>query len=1149
MPRATRFDALPDAESRQAIRSDLDRTLLVEAGAGSGKTTMLVERMLALLLSGKALPENVAAVTFTRKAASHLRRRFQAALEEAARVEKDAARRAAAENARAALDRLTIGTIDSFCALLLAERPLEAGIDPAALKVELQEAALFRAQAFREYVGARADAGGAVADLLALGVRMNELEESFELYAEYPDVIPEVADPLALPDFVNIRKKIEDFLRRVIPLVPAEAHDSRRDDVQRALLEARDLITLPDFDTPGGFARLLRTLRRTPQRKAQFTWGDRATGKRVIDEYEDLRQDLIKPALAEWQLALHERIYAVLKPALVFLETRRAGRGPFTYADLLLSTRNLLRDYPGVRRAFAERFTHLLVDEFQDTDPLQAEILLYLAGSDTTEKDVARLVPKPGSLFVVGDPKQSIFRFRRADIASYVEFKRTLTASEGRVLTLTANFRAVPALTRAANDVFRGLLPLDADERQAAFAPLDAVRSDPGPASGGFRLLSTPERNPQDVAKFVRWAVDSGWPVASEGPARGARFGDFLVLTRTREHIDAYARALEAHGAPVDVSGSRSLPISRGLQELRPFLAAIQDPDDAVSVVGFLSGPLCGVDDDALHAWRRAGGRFSYFGDPPAGADARIVRGLRLLADSWKDVRTHGAGAAIGLIVERLGAVARLAAGPEGRTASGNLLKVLALARRLSGSGLSFRGVVERLAEDAPALDLEEMSVEPIDANAVRLMNLHRAKGLEAPIVVLAELSSWRKPDPAKHVSRGRTGSRGWFTAGYFSRPEGRAPQWNVTAVPPDWDNRKGIEIAFEEAERLRLLYVAATRARDTLVVSLLEDKPEKGAWAPLRSVLRDLPPGAASYEPAEPAPAPLLAARLREARREIAIAREAAATPTHAVVSVTTLARREGPRAPSPAEEARGTAWGRVLHELLEVAMRSPGMDLVALAGNVMREEGVPPEFLGDVLRVASSVTTSDLWTRALKASRRYVEVPFAMVVPSRDLGLSDGPTDTLLKGAMDLVFEEDGVWHIVDWKSDVVGDGLAALVAHYGPQIIHYRRAWEVLTGQKAKAGLFFMDTGEIVWLGEEAKKEEEKNSLKVNTAGGEAGAPRGGAAPRQGSLFDRPLGRKLKAFPSARSSCRGSTPQSSPDRSTPTRRLPYRRRAARR
>ncbi|MEO8585913.1 MAG: UvrD-helicase domain-containing protein [Acidobacteriota bacterium] len=1109
MPRAPRPDALPDAEARQAIRTELDVTLLVEAGAGSGKTTMLVERMLALLLSGKANPENVAAVTFTRKAASHLRRRFQAALEETARTEKDPSRKAAAERARAALDRLTIGTIDSFCALLLAERPLEAGIDPAALRVELQEAQLFRQQAFREYIGQRADAGGAVGDLLALGVKMNELEESFELYAEYPDVEPVVSDPLALPDFRDMREGIEDFLRKAIPLVPAEPGPEGRDKLQTKLLEARDLIELPDFGTPAGFARLLRTLR--PSGGAtQKRWPDKALAKRLDLQFEALRSDVIKPALAEWQLALHERIYSVLKPALVFLEARRAGRGPFTYADLLLATRNLLRDYPGVRRAFAERFTHLLVDEFQDTDPLQAEILLYLAGSDGTEKDVARLVPKPGSLFVVGDPKQSIYRFRRADIASYVDFRRTLEAAGGKVLELTANFRAVPSLARAANEVFRELLPVDADERQAAFAPLDAVRVDHGPAAGGFRLPSTVEGNPEDVARFVRWAVDSAWPVASDGPVRGARYGDFLVLTRTREHIDAYARALEVYGVPVDVSGSRSLPISRGLQELRPFLAAIQDPDDGVSVVAFLSGPLCGVDDDALYAWRRAGGRFSYFGDPPPSGDARIVRGLRLLADSWKDVRAHGAGAAIGLIVERLGAIPRLAAGPEGRTASGNLLKVLALARRLSGNGLAFRDVVERLAEDAPALDLEEMSVEPIEADAVRLVNVHRAKGLEAPIVVLAELSAPARPNPKRHVARGRSGSRGWFTAGYYTRPPGRSPQWNVTAVPPDWDKRKSIEIAFEEAERVRVLYVAATRARDTLVVSLVADKPEKGAWATLRSVLRDLPPAAGDYAPAEPAPAPPLAARLREARREIAVSREAATNPTHAVVSVTALAKRQGPRAPTPAEQARGTAWGRVLHQLLEAAMRSPGLDMKPLARNLMREEEIESGLLDDVLRVVESVLGSELWARASGSAHRHVEVPFEMLVPSKELGLGEGPAETLLKGAMDLVFEEDGVWHIVDWKSDVVGDGLAGLVAHYAPQVRHYRRAWETLTKQKAKAGLFFMDTREIVWLGEEEtidreRGREEEISLKVKRADPAAEPRPDDAAPHQRSLFE--------------------------------------------
>lgn len=1094
------------------MRTALDTTLLVEAGAGSGKTTMLVERMLALLAAGTP-PENIAAVTFTRKAASQLRRRFQVALEDARRGETDAVRRAHLDRAQASLDRLTLGTIDSFCALLLAERPLEAGIDPAALRVELDEAARFRAETFHAFVGALADDRGPVAPLLALGVTMKELEESFELYAEYPDVEPVVADPLALPDFGTMRPGIEDFLRRVIPLVPAEPHEKGRDSVQRTLLEARDLLELPDYRTPAGFARLLRTLRKTPSRRAQFTWGDRTVGKSVIDEFEALRQEVVKPALAEWQLALHERIYAVLRPALAHVAAARGGQGPFTYADLLLATRNLLRDFPGVRRAFAARFTRLLVDEFQDTDPLQAEILLYLSGTDSSERDVARLVPRPGSLFVVGDPKQSIYRFRRADIAGYMAFRRTITVSGGRVVPLTANFRAVPALTLAANEAFRPpVFPAAADERQAAFASLEPVRADAGPASGAFRLLSTPERNADDVARFVRWAVDTGWPLACDGPVRGARFGDFLVLTRTRELLDAYARALEGYGIPVDVSGSRALPISRGLAQLRPFLAALQDPDDDVSAVAFLSGPLCGVDDDALYAFRRAGGRFSALADPPRGADPRIVRGLALLAESRRDVRNLGAGAALGLLCEKLGTIARLAAGEEGRTASGNLLKVLALARRLSGSGLALRDVVERLAENAPALDLEEMSVEPLDADAVRLMNLHRAKGLEAPIVVLAELSTFRKREPRKHVARGAAGSRGWFTAGFSTRPEGRGPQWTVTATPPDWETRKADESAFEEAERTRLLYVAATRARDTLVVSVNENRPELGAWSPLRGVLRDLPAAATDFRPPAPPRTPPLAARLPEARRTIAAAREKAAAPTYGVVSVTVLAKREGPRAPSPTEEARGAAWGRVLHQLLEAAMLNPQVAMPTLAADLLREEEVAPDLVGDVLRVTASVTGSDLWARARRAARRYVEVPFEMVVPSRDLGLANGPADTLLKGAMDLVFEEDGVWHIVDWKSDVVEDAqaLAGLVAHYAPQVGHYRRAWEALTGQRAKAGLFFMDNGELVWLGEEGKEgreetRDERISSKVNTAAPAAEAHPDDTALRQRSLFE--------------------------------------------
>jgi ATP-dependent exoDNAse (exonuclease V) beta subunit len=217
----------------------------------------------------------------------------------------------------------------------------------------------------------------------------------------------------------------------------------------------------------------------------------------------------------------------------------------------------------------------------------------------------------------------------------------------------------------------------------------------------------------------------------------------------------------------------------------------------------------------------------------------------------------------------------------------------------------------------------------------------------------------------------------------------------------------------------------------------------------------------------------------LAGARKQIAEGRLRAAIPSFAVMPVTKLAKKEGPRAPSAAEDARGVAWGRVMHQLLEAAMRTPGLELLPLAENLLREEELPPELLDAVLRVAESVTSSPLWARARKAPRRFVEAPFAMLVPSAELGVSGGPKETLLKGAIDLVFEEDGVWHIVDWKSDVVGDNLAALVQHYAPQVAHYRKAWEALTKQPAKAGLYFMDTGHLEWL-ESAKPSPRQRSL---------------------------------------------------------------------
>ena len=158
---------------------------------------------------------------------------------------------------------------------------------------------------------------------------------------------------------------------------------------------------------------------------------------------------------------------------------------------------------------------------------------------------------------------------------------------------------------------------------------------------------------------------------------------------------------------------------------------------------------------------------------------------------------------------------------------------------------------------------------------------------------------------------------------------------------------------------------------------------------------------------------------------------------------------------------------WGRIVHRLLEELMMDGGLDLHAFARNLFAEEGRAVEDLDEAVRLARSVQRSALWSRALAAKRRLVEVPFSLLVGSSELARSDGPAETLLQGAIDLAFEEDSGWMLVDYKSDHVGGNLGALVALYAPQIRHYRRYWEKLTGTPTRAGLFFVEAGEEAWL----------------------------------------------------------------------------------
>ena len=643
---------LPDAAARAAIASDLDTTFLAEAGAGSGKTTSLVDRMVALIARGKATPEKLAAVTFTRKAAAQLRQRFQIALEEEART-ADAPAAKLLGAARDNLDRCRIGTIHAFCASLLLERPIEAGLDPARLEVEQQEAEHLSARVFTEWIESRLAAEDAtLTRLLSLGVRVDDLECSFRTLLEFPDVAPVVGPERPRPGPIRSTTAIGRFpdLRR------RRSADGSTGEVGTPFNErygkpCANATSLPSLRTPALRATLPDFEGSPDLTQNRWTTG---LGSQVKRRAESLRP-VIEQALFAWRQFLHPLAIRILDPAVAAAVRARREQGLLAYEDLLLLTRDLLRDRPAVRRYFKERLSHLLVDEFQDTDPLQAELLLLLTASASDAGDVWKLTPEPGSLFVVGDPKQSIYRFRRADIALYERFKSRILAGHGQVLLLTASFRSAPALAKTLNKVLKEILPLVPSETQAAWAPLESVQPEPRHVHGAFRMVTTTDSrrdaeavdaSADQIARWISWAIGGGFKVSDpeKGGSRTAKAQDFLLLTRRKKHVSTYARALQARGIAVDVSGSEGFSISEGLRALRPLLSAALDPGDEVSVVAFLTGPLSGIDDSALYAFRKAGGRFSANAAPPAGCDPRLVRGMGLLRAAAEDVAAAATG-------------------------------------------------------------------------------------------------------------------------------------------------------------------------------------------------------------------------------------------------------------------------------------------------------------------------------------------------------------------------------------------------------------------------------------------------------------------------------------------------------------------------
>jgi len=1072
---------LKDEQARQAIINDLDRCLMVEAGAGSGKTRSLVQRMVALIKEGKCQVDTMAAITFTRKAAAELKERFQLSLEEAFSKETDPQRKERLNRALSQLERCFLGTIHSFCAALLRERPIEAGVDPTFEELDDLDDALLRRRAWDEYLlDVQVSKPEALAELEKIGCEPADLVNFFEKILTYPDV-EIVQETVPEPDLSQVKAELICFLDWAETLLPAHVPSKGWDDLQELINRGNRYRRNFDLNDPLQLIRLLNQLDRKP-RVVKSRWDNKDTAECVETAFYNLKDSFLLPALQQWREYCHYRLVSFVLPAVDHYQKLKAEKAKLNYDDLLLRTASLLKENPEVRRYFQNRFTHLLVDEFQDTDPIQAEIMFYLTGEELTERDWRQLTPTPGSLFVVGDPKQSIYRFRRADIDIYNEVKRLLQNRGGKVLTLTTNFRSVEAVGSWINGVFKGVFPEEADQYQAAFAPLNTVRDNGVGCLSGVRVFTLPkverhrvreivELNAKQIARFIERGLNGCYKLCrtpeerKKGLTEKPQPGDFMILLRYKDYIDVYAKALEERNIPYQIAGGSGLTRSQEMRDLLNVFQAVLNQEDPVLLLAVLRSQFFGVSDYTLWKLKKAGGCFHI--------DARIPSSLdpqsrEILNDSFERLRRYRswvqelpASAAAANIISDLGAIPYAVVGQQGKARAGYLVQSLELLASAERRGIaSFSELVSYLETLMEKGIEEEIDLYPGDENAVRLMNLHKAKGLEAPVVILANPGQNVDIAPSQHISR-----EGDYPKGYFLIEKRKQYTTEILGQPLDWDNYCRKEDEYLKAEENRLLYVAATRAKNLLVVSTYPEKPQASPWSLFNEHLTDVPvlddeesSGMINLTAKKPS---LKLVSLNEARSRFFNKDTTIKQPSYHNVAVTDVVK-SGKAFPKRADTGRGFSWGRVIHRLLESTIKKERGNLDLLIENLLIEEGRPSEEKEEVLKYVRGIMQSQFWERVLKSSRRFVEVPFTQ--KTKDLL----PGEAFVSGVIDLVFQEEKGWVIVDYKTDTVNgeDELFQLVDYYAPQLDLYRRFWEDITGEKVvETGFYFTSVNKYI------------------------------------------------------------------------------------
>ncbi len=760
--------------------------VFVSAGAGTGKTAVLVERFVRAVCDRGLDVDSILVITYTRRAAGELRTRIRAALGERGRL--DLARE---------LVGAWISTIHGFCLRLLKAYPFAAGLDPRFRELDDAQGAVLRSEAFRSaldefYRDGDPDRLRLLATYGADGLR--------RMLTGVYETLRSAGRELSLD--IGARGDLAGRVAELREAARCLADEAASTDNQRTA--ATQLLALLDRDTRADRLMDLSGFRASGERAASYEEARRATEHAALDEAASRDRALLQELLERFAAAYAEA---------------KARESALDFEDLQLHARNLLRDNPEIRERESLRFRSIMVDEFQDTNRLQC--------------DLVDLLRSPGTeIFFVGDEYQSIYGFRHADVQVFRERR----ASAAQLLPLTLNYRSRPEVLAAVNELFGSHF---GDE----FQPLAAAAEFPDPVFGHpVELLITDKASYSDtdvhwrraearaVARRVRELVDTGTAVA----------GEIVLLFAAGTDAEVYEEELRKTGLPTYRATGRGYFGQQQVVDLLSYLRLLHNRYDDTALLTVLASPFVGISNNGLALVRRAASKRPLFAGiehslPPAldERDTRLLRAFRQRFDRLSDAMAR---LSLERLCERIVGdhdydLAVLAQW-DGRRRYANMRKLARLARSYEElRGPDVEGFVRFVGEQEAvgARELEAVAEEE-GADAVRLLTIHAAKGLEFKVVIVADAGRDRvapSPDEILALPDGRFGFRV------------ADPVTTKRRGAFDYDAVRETRRAEEEAEKLRLYYVAMTRAKERLIVSGSIDRDKKAdASTPIGWVL-----------------------------------------------------------------------------------------------------------------------------------------------------------------------------------------------------------------------------------------------------------------------------------------------------------------------